>query len=107
MLNLVIRPQAELDIDEIITYLLETNPQSATKFVMELRQAFALLSGNPRIGAKRQYRLPALEGIRLFPLKKYSSYLIFYLNADDSLEIVRVLHGRRDLETLFSEPEDD
>lgn len=103
MLNLVIRPQAEIDIDEIITYLLETNPQAATKFLAELRQTFTLLSDNPLIGVKRQYRLPALEGIRLFPLKKYSSYLIFYLNADDALEIVRVLNGQRDLETLFSE----
>lgn len=103
MLNLAIRPQAELDIDEIVTYLLETNPQAASKFVMELRQAFTLLSGNPLIGVKRQYRLLALEGIRLFPLKKYSSYLVFYLNTDEVLEIVRVLHGKRDLETLFAE----
>ncbi|MBU1722867.1 MAG: type II toxin-antitoxin system RelE/ParE family toxin [Gammaproteobacteria bacterium] len=106
MLDLRIRPQAESDIDEIITWLLENNPAEATRFVMELRDTFELLAENPLIGATRQYRLPALRGIRMFPLKKYSAYLIFYLNSQDTLEIVRVLHGRRDLQGLFNDSDE-
>lgn len=107
MLELSIRPQAEADIDEILTWLLENNSAAATRFVMELRDTFELLAENPLIGATRQYRVPALRGIRMFPLKKYSAYLIFYLNSENTLDIVRVLHASRDLQSLFEDMEED
>lgn len=106
MLNLLITPQAELDIDAVITYLLEVNPNAATQFVGELRATFELLADNPQLGTKRHYRNRDLANIRLFPVKKYQTYLIFYLSSDVTLEIIRVLHGRRDLEALFNDSDD-
>jgi toxin ParE1/3/4 len=38
------------------------------------------------------------EGLRSFPV---GDYLVFYREADQGIEIVRVLHGSRDIAALF------
>ena len=101
MLNVAIRPQVQDDIDAIIDYLLAERPPSAQDFVQRLQQTFDLLGENPKIGAQRHYRATALNGMRMFSLKQFSAYLVFYLHDDDTLDIVRVLHGNRDIAELF------
>jgi toxin ParE1/3/4 len=39
-----------------------------------------------------------LQGLRRWPVKNFDKYLIFYKNAGDQVEIIRILHGKRDLE---------
>jgi toxin ParE1/3/4 len=51
----------------------------------------------PGMGRKRD---DLGKGLRSFPVKKY---LIFYRQAKDDIEIVRVLHGSRNIEKFFSE----
>lgn len=103
MLEIALRPQAQDDIDAIIDYLLVERPPSAQDFVQVLKQTFDLLAENPKIGAQRNYRAEALSGMRMFPLKQFSAYLVFYLHDDDTLDIVRVLHGSRNIAELFAE----
>ena len=103
MLNLYIRPAASDDIDEIVDYLLGESVPAAQGFVKDLQKCFDLLTENPKIGVQREYRSAALSGMRMSPLKKFSTYLVFYLSDDQTIDIVRVLHGRRDIEQLFSE----
>jgi toxin ParE1/3/4 len=40
-------------------------------------------------------------GIRSFP---FSRYLLFYLPISDGIDVVRVLHGARDVDTVFGDP---
>jgi len=35
-----------------------------------------------------------------------SPYVIFYRVGESSIDIVRVLHGRRDLDAIFADPTD-
>ena len=48
-----------------------------------------------------------LQGLRYFVLTKFPNYLLFYrlLAAEQSIEIVRIVHGARDLPTLFGKEE--
>jgi len=101
MLDLHIRPVASQDIDEIVDYFALVNTQAAQDFVNDLQSCFALLSENAKIGVQREYRAKALASMRMFPLKKFSSYLVFYMADDQTIDIVRVLHGKRDIERLF------
>jgi toxin ParE1/3/4 len=101
MLNLYIRPAASEDIDEIIDYLVGESAPAAQGFVKDLQQCFDLIAKNPKVGAPREYQSAALSGMRMFPLKKFSTYLVFYLSDEQTIDIVRVLHGRRDIEQLF------
>lgn len=105
MTKLYIRPAASADIDEIIDYLAGENSSIAQGFIQDLQQSFDLLANNPKIGVKRQYHLELLSEMRMFPLKKFSSYLIFYQTDDGAIDVVRLLHGQRDIERLFQETE--
>jgi len=101
MLKLTIRPKAQFDIDDIIDYLLSERPANAEDFVSDLQRTFDSLVDNPKIGVKRTYRAPALNQMRMFPLKQFSAYLVFYIADDDTLDIVRVIHGSKDIVNLF------
>ena len=51
-------------------------------------------SGRIRLGAGGH---PALGDIRVVAVSGFRSYLVFSRTAADSVEIVRVLHGARDI----------
>jgi toxin ParE1/3/4 len=62
-----------------------------------------LLSTMPDMGSTRDYHHPRLSHLRMFPIKKFENFLIFYRSAEEELLIVRVLHGARDIAALFEE----
>ena len=43
-------------------------------------------------------------GLRSFPVDRY---VIFYLQDQDCLRIVRVLHGARDVDAVFADPDEE
>ena len=53
------------------------------------------LAKNPLMGRERDEVMP---GLRSFPFKRY---VIFYQPLQDGIDVVRVLHGARDIESLF------
>jgi toxin ParE1/3/4 len=40
-------------------------------------------------------------GIRLWRIRGFERYLIFYRPIPDGIEVIRVLHGARDIDTIF------
>jgi len=40
--------------------------------------------------------------LRIFRVKGFEKLLVLYLPRDDGIEIVRVVHGSRDLQTLLN-----
>ncbi|OFX08211.1 MAG: hypothetical protein A2516_11365 [Alphaproteobacteria bacterium RIFOXYD12_FULL_60_8] len=82
-------------MDELLSYIAKDNPNAAEKILILLKQKFALLADSPRIGAKRD---ELLQGGLCLPV---GSYVIFYRQLSDHVEIVRILHGAGDLDTLF------
>jgi len=54
-----------------------------------------LLAEFPRMGRTRENFAPNL---RSFPVRKI---VIFYRPVDDTVEIVRILYGARDIESIF------
>ena len=59
------------------------------------------LARSPQIGWLYPTDNPRLSGLRAFPIGRFRSYLIFYRHTADSLDVIRVLHGRRDLASLL------
>jgi toxin ParE1/3/4 len=57
------------------------------------------------IGAPQQFANHVLQGVRCFRVPGFVKYLIFYRFDDESLTILRVLHGARDIPNLFEEDE--
>ncbi len=95
MANFLILPQAEQDLDEIWWYIAQDNPKNADRFLDSIQETCVVVSEYPNMGEARD---ELLAGLRSFPV---GSYMIFYMPQKDMLNIVRVLHGSRDLKHVF------
>jgi toxin ParE1/3/4 len=83
------------DLNGIWYYIAEDDPVTADKFIRALVARFPMLASMPEMGRKRE-ELSA--GIRSFAV---GNHVIFYRRIENGVEIVRVLHGARDLPPLF------
>lgn len=97
-----VRPLADADIEAALTYLERRNPVAAERFLAALERDFERLSRDPGIGSPRYVHILPVEGLRVWPVTS-SSYLIFYLERSDHLDVVRVLHGARDVSSVLGE----
>jgi toxin ParE1/3/4 len=97
----VVRLQADLDVDQIADYIGERNPTAGRKFILAVRKEFEFLSRWPRAGSERARVPKQLKGLRSWPVKGFRNYLI--LPNDDNIEIIRVLHGARDVDRIIIE----
>ena len=87
--------EAENDLLSIWRYIAEDNPSAATRLLLSIDDKCGLLADNPRLGPARPDIAPEL---RYFPV---GSYLILYRETANGVEVVRVLHGARDLDAVF------
>jgi toxin ParE1/3/4 len=95
------RPQALIDVDEQARWIADDNPDAARRFRKAVEQTLEVLAAMPGMGVGRRYRDPALAGLRMHPVTGFPERLLFYLPLPDGVELVRVLHGRRDIARLF------
>ena len=92
----VITEAAETDLEAIGDWIAKDNPTRALTFVQELRHRCETLADAPSA-----YSLvPRYEhtGIRRRP---HRDYLIFYRVAERRIEVIHVLHGARDYESIL------
>jgi len=91
-------PQAAADLDDIWYYVaIESGSvEIADRFVDSITERFLLLAGYPYLGRPRDDDLGI--SLRSFPV---GEYVIVYLVEDEEVFILRVVHGRRDMEELF------
>lgn len=97
-----LRPKAQEDVLELALYIAKDNPDAALRFIDAVEATCARLAEMPKIGVTRTFKHPALAGIRMLPTRGFEHYLIFYLPAEGGIDVVRVIHGARDLPALFS-----
>jgi toxin ParE1/3/4 len=90
-------PEAKEDLRDIRAYLVSQGGNRLAKHVLqEIRAAFRLLASHPDAGHRRQ-DLTSLP-VKFWPV---FSYLVVYDPVARPIAIVRVLHGRRDVETIL------
>jgi Plasmid stabilization system protein len=87
--------QAEEDLIELWLYIAQDNPAAADRVLDDIEERFHSLAENPLMGRLRPDIAPEL---RYFVVGKY---LILYRIVPDGIQIVRVIHGARDLPNLF------
>jgi toxin ParE1/3/4 len=94
------RPRAKSDLVEIWDYIAEDSETQADAFLDRLDQKFRTLA-QPFILGRSRDELAA--GLRSFPVGRY---VIFFRTLSNGVEIVRVLHGGRDLSAGFFDEDD-
>ena len=103
MSQIRLRPRARRDVEEAVSwYLSELAFDAADGFVAATEEAFLHLSTHPGTGSPRFAHLLDLPGLRTWPLTGYP-FLIFYFERPEWLDVLRVLHSRRDVSALLME----
>ena len=91
-------------IDIVYHYLQEGSPKAGRRFRVEAEATFQRLAGMPNMGSRYTHEHPALAELRFFPLpSRYKKFLVFYRPLADGIEVVRVLHGARDIADILAE----
>jgi plasmid stabilization system protein ParE len=104
--NIYVRTAARDDIlSQYRYYLIEKDAaRAADRFLEAVQSAIELLCRMPGAGAPKVLENPRLAGLRSWPVRGFPAMRIYYLHAaDDELRIVRVLHGKRDVNPLLEE----
>lgn len=96
-------PRALSDLEESAVYLGADNPAAALRFLDAVEATLRLLVKNPELGHTRTFERSALVGLRTIPVKGFGSHLVFYRPTRQGIEVLRVLHGARDLGAIFDE----
>lgn len=88
--------EANTDIDGIYAYGIETwGLAQAKDYLLGLHERFEFLVDNPNIGVNSDELSPGLQRFR------YGRHVVFFINTDNGILIVRVLGEEMDFNTIF------
>ena len=96
MTRFVLTPAAKADLAAIFDHIVEADPGAASRVLSRLRAAMRRLARSPGLGHLREDL--ADEPLRFWPVY---SYLVIYRPAPRPLQVIRVLHGARDVRRIL------
>ena len=98
-LKIIRAEEAIRDAADIHLFIAVENPDAADRFLAALRLSFRTLAQWPEVGPRYQSNRAELAGLRFWPVRRFTNYLIFYrvTAAPRRLHIIRILHGARDV----------
>jgi toxin ParE1/3/4 len=87
-------PLARSDLKEIRDFIARDKSTAASQYMAMLKQKCELLADFPGLGIQRD---------EYCGLYKFSvdSYLIFYRISQTGIDIIRILHGSRDIDSIL------
>ncbi len=97
MAEAIISPEALQDMADIHCYIAMDDPDAADRVIDAFEENTSLLAAQPGIGLLK----PRLRNLRLWVVTAFPNYLMFYREREGQVEIVRVLHGARDLPSIL------
>ncbi len=93
MPTILITPAAENDLIDIWTHIARNSYTAADKVYQSAYKTFNSLADMPEMGTKYRSKRQQLNCLRFFPINKYPSFVVYYRQIEDGIEIVRVLHA--------------
>lgn len=97
LLNTHFTPQSRSDLAEIGEYIARDNPRRAASFIEEMIAFIETIFAFPR-----RFPIATEAGINL-RVAVYGHYHIYYQIVEESVTIVRVLHGARNIDRIFNQ----
>ena len=88
-------PDAEDDLAEIGAYIARDNLKMAIAVLTDIEREVRLLAEFPGLGQARDDLAP---GVRTIPV---GNYILIYRPIADGIELIRVVHGARNLPALM------
>jgi toxin ParE1/3/4 len=95
MLPVIRTQQAETDLAEILDYLDQRSPTAAERLATAIDERCVLLGQFPELGRVRE---ELAAGLRSLSVERY---VLFYRVTANAVEILRILHGSRDIDSIM------
>ncbi len=96
------RPRARVDLlEQFVFFGEEKSVAMAERYFAAVDETCLLLVRQPRMGARHESSVSDLREMRRVPVKGFDNYIIFYLPLESGIDVIRVVHGARDLQNLF------
>lgn len=87
-LNIVIKPLAELDIEEAVEWHEAQKEKLGEEFLFAFRDALRVVALSPLGFSKR------IKNVRAFALKRFH-YNVYYIVTTETLYVIAVIHQKR------------
>jgi toxin ParE1/3/4 len=98
------RDRARQDLIDIFRFLArEADLRTAGRFFLQAETTFKRLARMPGLGSLYEPENPAFGDIRFFPISRFKKHLVFYLPTSEGVDIIRILHGSRDIDGILAE----
>jgi antitoxin ParD1/3/4 len=101
MSGYALTPLAKADIFDIWSYIAEDNQDAADSVEQAIYDACAFLAAGPLRGHRRPDL--TIRPVRFWTLSRYPNYTVVYLPETVPLQIVAVLHGKRNIQRILRE----
>jgi toxin ParE1/3/4 len=85
------------DFDALYDYIARDNPIAAAQVLRSLDHSIQLLADQPKLGKVFRHRRLRLRVLT------HGDYLVFYRERPSVVEIVRVIHGRRNIPDILDD----
>ena len=102
MKPLVRLEQADLDVNQSLDHYLANEPHVASRFLDALEKAYVHIQRHPGIGSPRYAHALDIEGLRFWLASPFSQ-IVFYIERDDHIVLIRILHSSRDVPASFQD----
>jgi plasmid stabilization system protein ParE len=90
------------DLDDIWQYIAEDSVDAANRVESAILSACASLARRPLLGSKRNEITPL--PVRFWTVTRYPNFIVVYRPETDPLQVITVLHGKRNLKAILNEP---
>lgn len=94
------------DVAETAVYLGDSSPAAAFRFLRAVDLGARRLSRLPRMGRRVRLGVARLREVRSWPVPGFPKHLVFYIPIENGIEVLRVLHGARDLPAVLGGEEE-
>ena len=105
----IIRPAARDDIIRQFRYYLvsQDKPEVAGRFLSAVRSTMERIIRTPQVGSPKHFSREGLRGLRSWPVRGFEDLRVYCLAGKDWVEVIRVLHGKRDITKILEKESDE
>lgn len=97
------RKLARRDLEDAIDYYCgEGGEALELRFIDAMEQTLGLIAEMPGIGLPHYAEILQRSGLHCFGVKRFP-YLVFYIEHPDRIDVLRILHRRRDIPAIFQD----
>jgi toxin ParE1/3/4 len=89
-------------VEQADWYRAQSGPRLALRWERAVASAIRDVVRRPAVGSPCTFKSLELRGVRRTLVAKFPRHLLFYRFTEEEVFVLRVVHGARDLENLFS-----